>query len=134
MGHGAGWRAEWAKNNQPAKIDTRDIASAFPLLERLRHGSYRPEEVLMQLLRRFTRFEIQDAAIWKIAELMAYAMFVNLFLLGAEVFKEYYSNTEHLIHMKYMFVGVEGHTSIVPYMWASVIFSIPRGAARLSSE
>ena len=80
--------------------------------------------VLMQILRRFTRFEIQDAAIWKIAELMAYAMFVNLFLLGAEVFKEFYSNTEHAIHMKYMFLGVEGHTAIVPYMWLSVAASV----------
>jgi molybdopterin-containing oxidoreductase family membrane subunit len=80
--------------------------------------------ILMQLLRRFTRFEIQDAAIWKIAELMAYAMGINLFLLGAEIFKEYYSNTEHLIHMRYMFTGVEGHTSIVPYMWLSVIASV----------
>ena len=78
----------------------------------------------MQILRRFTRFEIQDAAIWKIAELMAYAMFLNLFLLGAEVFKEYYSNTEHLIHMQYMFIGVDGHTAIVPYMWLSVVCSI----------
>jgi molybdopterin-containing oxidoreductase family membrane subunit len=90
--------------------------------------------VLMQILRRFTRFEIQDAAIWKIAELMAYAMFVNLFLLGAEVFKEYYSNTEHLIHMQYMFTGIEGHDSIVPFMWLSVaassaaflLFLVPR--------
>jgi len=80
--------------------------------------------VLMQLLRKFTRFEIPDAAIWKIAELMAYAMFVNLFLLGAEVFKEFYSNTEHLIHMQYMFIGVDGHTAIVPYMWLSVAASI----------
>jgi molybdopterin-containing oxidoreductase family membrane subunit len=80
--------------------------------------------VLMQILRRFTRFEIPDAAIWKIAELMAYAMFVNLFLLVAEVFKEFYSNTEHLIHMRYMFVGIGGHTAIVPYMWLSVAASI----------
>ena len=80
--------------------------------------------VLMQILRRFTRFEISDAAIWKIAELMAYAMFVNLFLLLAEVFKEFYSNTEHLIHMRYMFVGIGGHTAIVPYMWLSVVCSI----------
>ena len=80
--------------------------------------------VLMQLLRKFTRFEIQDAAIWKVAELMAYAMGVNLFLLGAEVFKEYYSATEHLIHMQYMFTGVQGHDSIVPYMWAAVIASV----------
>jgi molybdopterin-containing oxidoreductase family membrane subunit len=80
--------------------------------------------VLMQILRRFTRFEISDAAIWKIAELMAYAMFVNLFLLLAEVFKEFYSNTEHLIHMRYMFLGIGGHHAIVPYMWLSVAASI----------
>ena len=80
--------------------------------------------ILMQLLRRFTRFQIQDAAIWKIAELMAYAMAVNLFLLAAEVFKEFYSDTEHLIHMKYMFAGIGSHTAIVPYMWISVIASV----------
>lgn len=90
--------------------------------------------ILMQLLRRFTRFEIQDAAIWKIAELMAYAMAVNLFLLGAEVFKEFYSDTEHLVHMRYMFVGVGGHSAIVYWMWlavfcstaAFVLFLVPR--------
>ncbi len=80
--------------------------------------------ILMQLLRRFTKFQIQDAAIWKVAELMAYAMFLNLFLLGAEVFKEYYSDTEHLKHMKYMFTGIEGHDAIVPYMWFAVAASI----------
>jgi len=78
----------------------------------------------MQLLRRFTRFEIQDAAIWKIAELMAYAMFLNLFLFAAEVFKEYYSGTQHLVHMRYMFQGVGGHNAIVPYMWGSLAASV----------
>jgi molybdopterin-containing oxidoreductase family membrane subunit len=80
--------------------------------------------ILMQLLRRFTKFEIQDSAIWKVAELMAYAMFLNLFLLGAEVFKEFYSDTEHVIHMKYMFIGVGEHATIVPWMWLSVFCSI----------
>jgi molybdopterin-containing oxidoreductase family membrane subunit len=51
-------------------------------------------------------------------------MFLNLFLLGAEVFKEFYSDTEHLIHMRYMFTGVDGHTTIVPYMWLSVFASL----------
>ncbi len=80
--------------------------------------------LLMIMLRKFTRFEIKDEAIWKIAELMAYAMGVNLFLLGAEVFKEFYSDTHHLVHMQYMFVGVQGHDAIVPFMWFSVIASI----------
>lgn len=80
--------------------------------------------ILMQILRRFTRFEIRNEAIWKVAELMAYAMAVNLFLTGAEVFKEMYSNTEHAIHLRYMFWGVNGHDAIVPWMWLSLFCSI----------
>ena len=80
--------------------------------------------ILMQLLRRFTRFDIDDRAIWKVAELMAYTMFINLFLLGAEVFKDFYSDTEHLVHMRYMFLGLGEHTAIVPYMWLSVFCSV----------
>jgi Ni/Fe-hydrogenase subunit HybB-like protein len=80
--------------------------------------------ILMQLLRRFTRFEIDDRAIWKVAELMAYAMAVNLFLLAAEVFKDFYSDTEHAVHMRYMFFGLGEHRAIVPYMWLSVACSL----------
>jgi Ni/Fe-hydrogenase subunit HybB-like protein len=75
---------------------------------------------VMQLLRRFTRFEIEDRAIWKIAELMAYAMFLNLFLHGAEAFKEYYSNTEHLLYTRYWYQGLGGHRTLVPYAWSAV--------------
>jgi molybdopterin-containing oxidoreductase family membrane subunit len=76
--------------------------------------------VVLQLLRRFTRFEIQNDAIWKIAELMAYAMFLNLFLHGAEAFKEYYSNTEHLLFTRYWFQGIGEHRTMVPYAWTAV--------------
>ena len=37
---------------------------------------------------------------------MAYAMFLNLFLHGAEAFKEYYSDTEHLLYTRYWFQGL----------------------------
>lgn len=79
---------------------------------------------VLQLLRRFTRFEIKDEAIWKIAELMAYAMFLNLFLHGAEAFKEYYSNTEHLLYTRYWFQGLDGHTTLVPYAWTAVTLNV----------
>jgi molybdopterin-containing oxidoreductase family membrane subunit len=80
--------------------------------------------VVLQVLRRFTRFEIQDAAIWKIAELMAYAMFLNLFLHGAEAFKEFYSNTHHLLFTRYWYFGVNGHNTLVPYAWSAVMLNL----------
>jgi Ni/Fe-hydrogenase subunit HybB-like protein len=76
--------------------------------------------ILFQILQRTSHIKIKNEAIWKIAELMAYAMFVNLFLLGAEVFKEYYSGTEHLIHFRYLFSGVHGHHALVPFAWGFV--------------
>ncbi|BCS30994.1 menaquinol oxidoreductase [Luteitalea sp. TBR-22] len=95
--------------------------------------------VVLQLLRRFTDFEIKDEAIGKIAELMAYAIFLNLFFHGAEVFKEYYSNTEHSLYTRYWFEGIGTHTTLVPYAWtavglqllALVLFIVP--AARRNS-
>jgi molybdopterin-containing oxidoreductase family membrane subunit len=80
--------------------------------------------ILFQILRKTTSIEIKDEAIWKIAELMAYAMFLNLFLFGAEIFREYYSATHHLIHSQYLFSGVHGHNALVPFAWASLIASI----------
>jgi molybdopterin-containing oxidoreductase family membrane subunit len=79
---------------------------------------------VLQLLRRFTRFEIKDDAIWKIAELMAYAMFLNLFLHGAEAFKEYYSNTEHLMYTRYWFQGLGQHKTLVPFAWTAVTLNV----------
>ncbi|MBK9089519.1 MAG: polysulfide reductase NrfD [Holophagales bacterium] len=79
---------------------------------------------VLQLLRKFTRFEIADEAIWKIAELMAYAMFLNLFLHGAEAFKEYYSGTQHLLYTRYWYQGIGGHTTLVPYAWSALTLNV----------
>jgi molybdopterin-containing oxidoreductase family membrane subunit len=80
--------------------------------------------ILFQILQRTSNIKIKDEAIWKVAELMAYAMFLNLFLLGAEVFKEYYSGTEHLIHFTYLFNGLNGHHALVPFAWGFVVCGV----------
>ena len=80
--------------------------------------------ILFQVLKKATRFEIKDEAIWKIAELMAYAMFLNLFFFFSEVFKEVYSDTQHIVHFRYLFQGIGENRDIVFYGWLSVIISI----------
>ena len=81
--------------------------------------------ILFQVLRRTTRFEIADDAIHKVAELMAYAMAVNLLLFAAEVFKEFYSDTHHLVHYQYLFRGLHGEPSpIAPYAWLSLFLAV----------
>jgi len=90
--------------------------------------------ILFQVLRKTTKIDIKDEAIHKVAELMAYAMFINLFLLGAEIFKEYYSATEHLLYTQYLWSGIGEHKALVPFAWlalfcntvAFVLFLVPK--------
>jgi molybdopterin-containing oxidoreductase family membrane subunit len=80
--------------------------------------------ILFQILRKTAKIPIKDEAIWKVAELMSYAMFFNLFLLGAEVFKEFYSATEELTHTQYLWFGLGPHKALVPYAWLSLVASV----------
>ena len=80
--------------------------------------------IIFQILRKTTGLQIKNEALFKIAELMAYAMFINLFLLGAEIFKEYYTATIHLAPMKYLFQGLHGHHTLVPWIWSAMAMNI----------
>ena len=80
--------------------------------------------IIFQVIRRISYIQIEDTALFKIAELMAYAMFLNLFLLGAEVFQEYYSDTLHLASLRYLYQGLDGHRVLVPWIWTAFGFNV----------
>lgn len=80
--------------------------------------------VIFQILRRVMDFQVRDRAIFKLAEIIAYAMAVNLFLMGAEIFKEYYSHTQHLAPMEYLLQGLNGKTRLVPWIWVAILFNL----------
>jgi len=80
--------------------------------------------IIFQVIRKFTRFKVKDAALFKIAEMVCIAMGINLLLLGAEVFKELYTDTWHKAPLIYMFVGLHGHTGLVKWIWTALTFNI----------
>ncbi|MGW8288004.1 MAG: NrfD/PsrC family molybdoenzyme membrane anchor subunit, partial [Desulfobulbales bacterium] len=80
--------------------------------------------LIFQVVRKVSKIDIDNKAIFKIAELIAYAMGINLFLLAAEFFKEFYSGSIHLAPMEYLYFGLHGHSALVPWMWAAMFFNI----------
>lgn len=80
--------------------------------------------IIFQLIRKYSDVEIDNKAIFKIAELIAYAMAINLFLLGAEVFKEFYSGSIHSEPIRYLYFGLHGKTGLVPWIWFASILNI----------
>ncbi len=80
--------------------------------------------IIFQLIRKFTKFKVKDEALFKIAEMVCIAMGINLLLLGAEVFKELYTDSWHKAPIVYMFAGLHGHTGLVKWIWTALIFNI----------
>ncbi len=111
---GLGARAFW----MTAILAPRFLASAFsagPALLIL----------LCLFLRKTTKFDVGEKPIHKLAEIVTYAMAVNLFFVGLELFTSLYSSIpEHIHHFEYMFIGLEGHTGLVVWMWISMILGI----------
>jgi molybdopterin-containing oxidoreductase family membrane subunit len=80
--------------------------------------------IIFQMIRKISDIKIEDRALFKIAELIAYSMFVNLFLLTAEIYKEYYSNTIHIAPLRYLLEGLHGHNQLVPWIWAAMAMNV----------
>jgi Ni/Fe-hydrogenase subunit HybB-like protein len=81
--------------------------------------------LLAFVVRRLTNFDAGKEAINKLAEIVTYAMIINVFFVLMEVFTALYSNIpEHIHHFEFLFTGIEGNTTMAPWMWLSVILAI----------
>jgi len=80
--------------------------------------------IIFQVLKRFTGFRIEGRAMEKLAEIAAYAMAINIFLMLAELYKEYYSKTIHLTSLRYLYEGLGSYKRFVLPMRVSLLLNI----------
>lgn len=77
------------------------------------------------ILRKYTRFDAGKEAIQKLGTIITYAMLTSVFFTLLEVFTAFYSGSpEHMEPFKYLYAGLEGHTTLVPWMWTSLTLSL----------
>ena len=80
--------------------------------------------LLAMIIRKLTWFDAGKEAIQKLAMIVTYAMIINVFFILMEIFTSLYSNIpEDAAHLKFLYVGLDGNTELVPWMWASVLMA-----------
>lgn len=95
--------------------------------------------IAFQIIRRFTRYHIDDEALHILRQIVTISLLVNLFLLSCEAFKEFYAESVHSSSAKYLFFGLHGYTALRPWIWfaiaietiAGLILIIPALAQRM---
>ncbi|MBW2646553.1 MAG: polysulfide reductase NrfD [Deltaproteobacteria bacterium] len=88
--------------------------------------------LLMLLVRKLTKFDAGKEALQSLTKIIAYAMFLNVFFVGLEVFTAFYSNIPgHMHSFEYLF---HGDGVLVPFMWTSAVLGITSLALLIPSS
>jgi molybdopterin-containing oxidoreductase family membrane subunit len=81
--------------------------------------------ILCLIVRKYTKFDPGKEAIQALAKIVTYAIVINVFFVGVELFTGLYSDIpEHVHHFEYLFFGLEGKTALVPWMWTSTLLTL----------
>jgi Ni/Fe-hydrogenase subunit HybB-like protein len=80
--------------------------------------------VSLQIVQRVTRFYVPERAMLTLISIIRVTCLVNLFMLGAELFAEFYAGGAHVASARYLFFGLHGHNELVPWIWTAVSFNV----------
>lgn len=95
--------------------------------------------LVLLVLKRLTRFDAGKEAIGRLATIATYALATSIFFLLVELFTALYGNIpEHVSHFRYLFLGLPGGRTLVPWSWtaqalaalALVLLLLPRTRRR----
>ena len=80
--------------------------------------------IAFRIIHRYANYEIPRQAIDMLAIIVTVAMQINLVMVGAEIFTEFYSETAHSAHAHYLFFGLNGLNGLVPWIYSAIVMNI----------
>ncbi len=76
--------------------------------------------ILFQVLGGVARFSPAMGAIRLLSLVLMFALLLDLFLLGSELFVHFYPAHAHTDSAEYLFMGLDGANQLTPWIWAAV--------------
>jgi len=76
--------------------------------------------VVLVIIHSVTSFKIETQIFNKLRRIIVVSAIINLIMLFSEIFKEFYLPTHHSLPAIYLYFGLKGHTSLVPWIWTAI--------------
>jgi Ni/Fe-hydrogenase subunit HybB-like protein len=76
--------------------------------------------VVLVIIDSVTSFKIDARIFNKLRRIIVVSALINLIMLFSEIFKEFYLPTHHSLPAIYLYFGLKGHTSLVPWIWTAI--------------
>jgi Ni/Fe-hydrogenase subunit HybB-like protein len=79
---------------------------------------------VFEILRNTTRLEVKQSVFEYFKYVLRVMMPINLFLLGCEVFGEFYTGSLHSVSAHYLYFGLHGHNMLTQWIWTAIVFNV----------
>jgi len=80
--------------------------------------------ITLQVIHKVTQYNVSKSVIDTLALIMAIAMQINLFFVGAELFTDFYNEGAHAASIHYLFLGLDGFNSLQPWIWFALTLNV----------
>jgi len=80
--------------------------------------------MVLVIIHSATTYKIEKQTFNKLRLIIVVSAIINLIMLFSEVFKEFYFPTHHSLPAVYLYFGLKGHNSLVPWIWSSIGMNI----------
>jgi len=80
--------------------------------------------ITLQIVRKVTDYTVSQSVIKTLALIMTFAMQINLFFVGAELFTDFYNEGAHAASIHYLFLGLGGFDSLQPWIWFALALNV----------
>jgi len=80
--------------------------------------------LVLHIINSATDYKIDIKIFNKLRIIIVSAAVINLIMLFSEIFKEFYFPTHHSMSAIYLFFGLEGHNSLVPWIWTAIALNV----------
>lgn len=71
-----------------------------------------------------TTFKIEAQVFNKLRRIIVVSAIINLIMLFSEIFKEFYLPTHHSLPAVFLYFGLDGHNSLVPWIWTAISMNL----------
>ncbi|HCY87595.1 MAG TPA: polysulfide reductase [Desulfobacteraceae bacterium] len=80
--------------------------------------------LVLHIVNAATDYKIDTKIFNKLRIIIVSAAIINLLMLFSEIFKEFYFPTHHSLSAVYLFFGLDGHDSLVPWIWTAISINL----------
>jgi molybdopterin-containing oxidoreductase family membrane subunit len=87
----------------------------------------------LELVRRLSAFRVPQGPTQTLASILRVTCVINLFMLVAEVFTEFYTGGSHVAPARYLFFGLHGKSALVPWIWSAIALNVTAAVLLLSN-